>query len=73
MFNVLPTSSAEELSPAPITLPTSFTFSLYVFASFDAQPQAPWTDTDRAVSARVQTYWTNFARTGNANGTGAPP
>lgn len=27
MFNVLPTSSAGELSPAPITLPTSFTFS----------------------------------------------
>jgi len=25
------------------------------------------------VSARVQTYWTNFARNGNANGTGAPP
>jgi hypothetical protein len=27
MFNVLPTSSAGELSPTPITLPTSFTFS----------------------------------------------
>jgi para-nitrobenzyl esterase len=45
---------------------------LYVFGSFDAQPQVSWTDTDRAVSDRVQTYWTNFARTGNPNGPGAP-
>lgn len=45
---------------------------IYVFGAFDAQPQVPWTDTDRAVSALMQTYWTNFARTGNPNGTGLP-
>jgi para-nitrobenzyl esterase len=45
---------------------------LYVFGSFDAQPQVPWTETDRIASDRMQTYWTNFARTGNPNGPGVP-
>ncbi len=45
---------------------------LYVFGSFDAQPQVPWEATDHAVSDLMQTYWTNFARTGNPNGPGAP-
>ena len=31
-----------------------------------------WSDTDRAVSQAVQTYWTNFAKTGDPNG-GAMP
>ncbi len=45
---------------------------LYVFGSFDAQPQVPWTATDREVSDRMQSYWINFARTGNPNGNGLP-
>ena len=31
-----------------------------------------WSDTDRAVSEAVQTYWTNFAKAGDPNG-GAMP
>ncbi len=30
------------------------------------------TDRDRAISDMVQTYWTNFAKTGDPNGTGEP-
>ena len=32
----------------------------------------PYTDADRMVSDKVQTYWTNFAKTGNPNGNGLP-
>jgi para-nitrobenzyl esterase len=45
---------------------------LYVFGSFDAQPQVPWEATDRALSDLMQTYWTNFARTGTPTGAGVP-
>jgi para-nitrobenzyl esterase len=45
---------------------------LYVFGSFDAQPQVTWERTDREVSNLIQGYWTNFARTGNPNGPGLP-
>jgi para-nitrobenzyl esterase len=45
---------------------------LYVFGSFDAQPQVPWEDADRAASDRIQSYWVNFARTGNPNRAGLP-
>ena len=45
---------------------------LYVFGSFDAQPQVPWETADHTASERTQAYWTNFARTGNPNGPGLP-
>ena len=32
----------------------------------------PYTDADRKISAEVQEYWTNFAKTGNPNGKGLP-
>jgi para-nitrobenzyl esterase len=32
----------------------------------------PYTDADMKISADVQTYWTNFAKTGNPNGNGLP-
>jgi para-nitrobenzyl esterase len=32
----------------------------------------PYTDTDRKISNDIQTYWTNFAKTGNPNGSGLP-
>ena len=31
-----------------------------------------WTDGDRAVAELVQSYWVNFARTGDPNGGGLP-
>ena len=45
---------------------------LYVFGSFDAQSQVSWQTPDRTVSDLMQTYWTNFARTGNPTGAGVP-
>jgi para-nitrobenzyl esterase len=32
----------------------------------------PWTATDRALSATMQGYWVNFAKTGDPNGPGLP-
>jgi len=45
---------------------------VYVFGAFEAQPQVPWADTDREISALMQSYWVNFACTGNPNGAGLP-
>ena len=40
----------------------------YVFGTLDARNIAQWRPEDRALSAQMQLYWTNFARTGNPNG-----
>ena len=42
----------------------------YVFGALDSRPEALWRPEDRAVSNEIQSYWTNFARTGNPNGPG---
>jgi len=40
---------------------------------FDHIPDdAPWTDTDRRLSDLMSSYWVNFARTGDPNGSGLP-
>lgn len=44
----------------------------YVFGNLAARPGAPWTEADYKVSTLLQSYWTNFARTGNPNGPGLP-
>ena len=44
----------------------------YVFGDLDSRNVAKWTPEDYKVSELMQTYWTNFARTGNPNGEGAP-
>jgi para-nitrobenzyl esterase len=43
----------------------------YVFGTLDWK-KLPWTEGDRKVSELIQTYWTNFAKTGDPNGGGAP-
>jgi len=45
---------------------------LYVFDNLDA---FPWltTDDDRVIARLASTYWVNFVKTGNPNGTGLPP
>jgi para-nitrobenzyl esterase len=40
----------------------------YVFGNLGANAAAP----DREISATMQQYWTNFAKTGDPNGTGLP-
>ncbi|MEJ2866341.1 carboxylesterase family protein [Actinomycetospora sp. OC33-EN08] len=42
----------------------------YVFGTLDAWPW-DWTDADRALSARVQQAWVDFARTGDPTSSGA--
>ena len=42
----------------------------YVFGVLDSRPEAQWRPVDRALSAAMMSYWTNFARTGNPNGAG---
>jgi para-nitrobenzyl esterase len=43
----------------------------YVFGTLDSRPGAHWEPADYKLSDLMQTYWTNFARTGNPNGSGA--
>ena len=43
----------------------------YVFGTLKSK-NLPWTKEDYALSEMMQTYWTNFARTGNPNGGGLP-
>lgn len=44
----------------------------YVFGTLDARPDAVWQPEDRKLSDLVESYWTNFAKTGNPNGAGIP-
>jgi para-nitrobenzyl esterase len=44
----------------------------YVFGTLDFRPEARWRPEDRKLSEEFQTYWTNFARTGDPNGPGVP-
>jgi para-nitrobenzyl esterase len=44
----------------------------YVFQTLKSQAGVPWTEDDFKVSDAMSTYWVNFAKTGNPNGTGLP-
>ena len=44
----------------------------YVFGTLDSRSGAVWQPEDRKLSDLIETYWTNFARTGNPNGGDAP-
>ena len=45
----------------------------YVFGTLDRAANSPRYDSiDRQVSTAIQTYWTNFAKTGDPNGGGLP-
>jgi para-nitrobenzyl esterase len=43
----------------------------YVFGQLDWK-DLPWRAEDRALSAQMQNYWVNFARSGDPNGVGLP-
>ncbi len=44
----------------------------YVFGNLDARAGAHWRPEDRQLSEQMQSYWTNFAKTGDPNGAGLP-
>jgi para-nitrobenzyl esterase len=44
----------------------------YVFGNLDSRHGAVWRPEDYKLSELIQTYWTNFARTGDPNGGAAP-
>ena len=44
----------------------------YVFGNLGIGGRAQPTDADRALSDQMQTYWVNFAKTGDPNGAGLP-
>ena len=44
----------------------------YVFGAMDLDKSHPWRAEDRALSAQMEKYWANFARSGNPNGSGLP-
>jgi para-nitrobenzyl esterase len=44
----------------------------YVFGVLDSRKGAAWSPEDYKLSALIQSYWTNFAKSGNPNGSGVP-
>jgi len=44
----------------------------YVFGTLDSRQRAVWRPEDRKMSEIIQTYWTNFAKTGDPNGGDLP-
>ena len=44
----------------------------YVFGTLDMRHGAQWRPEDRKLSELMMDYWTNFARTGDPNGSGSP-
>jgi para-nitrobenzyl esterase len=44
----------------------------YVFGQLDSKAKVAWTPEHRQLSATMQKYWANFARTGDPNGSGLP-
>ena len=56
-------------NPAPAAGAVHFSEVIYVFLNLRMKDY-PWTDLDRKVADTMATYWTNFAKTGNPNGSG---
>ncbi len=44
----------------------------YVFGQLDSKTDVKWSPETRALSAEMQKYWSNFARSGDPNGPGLP-
>ena len=68
--------SFDELSPTERLHPIARAFHSaeleYVFGTLDVRQDASWKPEDRILSQQMIGYWTNFAKTGDPNGTGLP-
>lgn len=68
--------SFDKLSPAERLHPLPKAFHSaeleYVFGTLDVRKGATWTQADRTLSTQMIGYWTNFAKTGDPNGSGLP-
>jgi para-nitrobenzyl esterase len=64
---------APELSLHPLTAPGVYHFAeiYYVFSNLDAESW-PWEQDDRQLADAMSSYWTNFAKTADPNGSGLP-
>jgi para-nitrobenzyl esterase len=65
----------EQALPGKPELGAGHTFELpYVFGNLSPTGflGGPFDDADRTLSEQMQTYWTNFAKTGDPNGKGLP-
>ncbi len=66
----------DEPSPGSLYHPAPAAFHSdeieYVFGDLSSRPSSPWTAADYKVSEQMQSYWINFAKTGNPNGAGLP-
>jgi para-nitrobenzyl esterase len=72
-FNRRP-PGAPELSINPLTAPGVYHFAeiYYVFGNLGLVSW-PWEPEDRRLTDVMSSYWTNFAKTGDPNGSGLPP
>jgi para-nitrobenzyl esterase len=44
----------------------------YVFGQLDSVPNVTWDKSDRTLSDQMMSYWSNFAKSGDPNGSGLP-
>ncbi len=68
--------SFDEPSPPERLHPVSKAFHSaeleYVFGTLDVRQGATWKPEDRTLSQKMMDYWTNFAKSGDPNGSGLP-
>ena len=73
---VVPIAPGREINGAPATARDVGAVHAsdigYTFSAFDYAKNVPWQPVDRALSEVMMTYWSNFAKTGNPNGSGVP-
>ena len=66
----------DEPSPGSLYHPAPAAFHSddieYVFGNLSARPSSAWTAADYKLSEQMQSYWINFAKTGDPNGPGLP-
>ena len=65
---------APELSINPLAAPGVYHFAeiYYVFNNLQVMKDWPWEQSDHRLADAMSSYWTNFAKTGDPNGSGWP-